>query len=273
MTNEKIIYVKEYERKCELPDADYVINPYVGCTHGCAYCYAEFMRRFSNHREPWGKFVDIKLCERKISHMRLNNKTVMLSSVTDPYNHFEKKYEVTRDILKQLSKMNLTLNIMTKSDMILRDLDILKEFNNIQVIFSFSTVDENIRQIFEHAAPSVKRRLNALKTLHDEGITTAVFLSPILPGITDYKKIVEASRDFADEFWFENLNLREGYKKEMMTLIKEKFPALYPLYEDIYKLYKEDYWQELEQDIENYSTENRLMFQNRFFHNKKRKRI
>ena len=177
MTNEKIIYVKEYERKCELPDADYVINPYVGCTHGCAYCYAEFMRRFSNHREPWGKFVDIKLCERKISHMRLNNKTVMLSSVTDPYNHFEKKYEVTRDILKQLSKMNLTLNIMTKSDMILRDLDILKEFNNIQVIFSFSTVDENIRQIFEHVAPSVKRRLNALKTLHDEGITTAVFLS------------------------------------------------------------------------------------------------
>ena len=99
---EKHIQVNDYLTKSNLPASDYVINPYVGCPHGCKYCYASFMKRFTGHKEDWGTFIDIKQCDKKINVNKLKNKRVFLSSVTDCYNQFEEKYELTRNILKQL---------------------------------------------------------------------------------------------------------------------------------------------------------------------------
>ena len=91
--------------KSGLPGVDYVINPYVGCLHGCQYCYADFMRKYTKHTEPWGKFSDIKInapqALAKELH-KIKGGTVMLSSVTDPYNPLERKYTLTRKILKVL---------------------------------------------------------------------------------------------------------------------------------------------------------------------------
>ena len=123
---EKKITVKDYLTKSNLPASDYVINPYVGCPHACKYCYASFMKRFTGHDEKWGSFIDIKECDRSINLQKLSGKSVFISSVTDCYNPFEEKYQITRKILEQLVPADSQITISTKSSLILRDLDLLQ---------------------------------------------------------------------------------------------------------------------------------------------------
>ena len=168
---EKQIKVNDYVTKSNLPASDYVINPYVGCPHGCKYCYASFMKRFTGHKEDWGTFVDIKLCDKKININKLKNKRVFLSSVTDCYNKFEEKYELTRNILKQLVDVDCELYISTKSKLILRDMDLLKQMKNLIVSMSINTLDENFKNDMDNAS-SIQERLQTLKELHNNGIFT-----------------------------------------------------------------------------------------------------
>ena len=230
---EKEIQVKDYLTKSNLPASDYVINPYVGCPHGCKYCYASFMKRFTGHKEEWGTFVDIKRCDKKINTKKLENKTVFLSSVTDCYNKFEEKYKITRKILKELINVNCNLNISTKYKLILRDLDLLKQMKNLMVSMSINTLDENFKEDMDNAS-SIKERLNTLRTLHENGIYTVLFMSPIFPYITNFKDIIEISKEYIDEYWFENLNLRGEYKTKILLYIQEKYPKLINEYSDIY---------------------------------------
>ncbi len=138
----KEIQVNDYLTKSNLPASDYVINPYVGCPHGCKYCYASFMKRFTGHQEEWGTFIDIKRCDKKINLNRIKNKTVFLSSVTDCYNEMEEKYELTKQILEQLINSECFLSISTKSSLILRDIELLKQIKNVTVSMSINTLDE-----------------------------------------------------------------------------------------------------------------------------------
>ena len=110
----KEINVKDYLTKSNLPSSDYVINPYIGCPHGCKYCYASFMKRFTGHTEDWGDFIDIKICNKPIDLKKIDNKNVFLSSVTDCYNKYEEEYRITRNILEQLVDSNCNLSISTK---------------------------------------------------------------------------------------------------------------------------------------------------------------
>ena len=159
----KEINAKTILTKSNLPEADYVINPYIGCSHGCIYCYANFMKRFTNHKEPWGEFVDIKInAAELIPNKDLSNKTVVISSVTDPYNSLEKKYKLTRNILEKLIPLNPNLNILTKSNLIIRDIDLIKQFKNCSVSISFSSLDENIQKEIEPKASSPKEKIFAL---------------------------------------------------------------------------------------------------------------
>lgn len=104
----KEIEVKDYLTKSNFPASDYVINLYVGCPHGCKYCYASFMKRFTGHKEEWGTFIDVKRCTKPISKKKLKGKTVFLASVTDCYNSYEEKYCITQSILKQLLDVECT---------------------------------------------------------------------------------------------------------------------------------------------------------------------
>ncbi|MDD5936914.1 MAG: hypothetical protein PUC65_15360 [Clostridiales bacterium] len=160
---ERIINVTDYVTKSNLPASDYVINPYVGCPHGCKYCYACFM----------------------------------------------------------------------KPNLILRDLELLKQCKHLTVSMSINTLDEKFRADMDHAS-SIKDRLQTLKTLHDNGIYTILFMSPMFPEITNFRKIISASKEFVDEYWLENLNLRGSYKQTIMDYIKEQYPQLTSLYETIY---------------------------------------
>ena len=262
---EKEIQVKDYLTKSNLPASDYVINPYVGCPHGCKYCYASFMKRFTGHKEEWGTFVDIKRCDKKINTKKLENKTVFLSSVTDCYNKFEEKYKITRKILKELINVNCNLNISTKSKLILRDLDLLKQMKNLMVSMSINTLDENFKENMDNAS-SIKERLNTLRTLHENGIHTVLFMSPIFPYITNFKDIIEISKEYIDEYWFENLNLRGEYKTKILLYIQEKYPKLINEYKDIYIKGNKKYWNDLSKEIKDYCEINNVKYINYFYH-------
>ena len=244
--------VKTYVSKSKIPGAEYVINPYIGCPHKCLYCYAEFMRKFSAHREPWGDFLDVKICENPLPPRQLFHRNVLLSSVTDPYNPFEKKYEVTRRLLEQLVACQAYVSILTKSALATRDIDLLMQLPGCEVAFSFSTVDETVRQLIEPGTSSIDEKIDALKTLHHAGISTAIMAAPLLPGISDWKAIVERTAPYVREFRFDSLNMKGTFQRKLMDFIDVHYSHLLPLYNEIYLQGKHDYWHKLQQEIETY---------------------
>jgi len=193
---------------------DYTINPYIGCEHGCTYCYARFMKRFTNHKEGWGSFVDVKvnattLLEREIRKKRPGK--VWISGVCDPYQPLEKKYELTKKCLGILSKHRWPVTIQTKSPLVLRDVDLLREFNDVEVGFTITTADEDIRKIFEPNSPSIRQRIETLEKLHHAGVTTFAMIAPLLPkpeglvtqlgGKVDYVLIDRMNYHYADRVY------------------------------------------------------------------------
>lgn len=267
----KEIKVNDYVTASKLPVSDYVINPYVGCPHACKYCYASFMKRFTNHPETWGEFLDVKKCDKKISSKKLTGKTVFLSSVTDCYNPYEEKYEITRKILQQLVDIDCKLTISTKNNLILRDIDLLKEMKDVEVAISINTLDENFKKDMDKAS-SIGERIETLKVLHENHIKTVLFMSPIFPKITDYKDIIKKTKDFVDVYWFENLNLRAGYKTYILDYIKDNYPQYCDLYDEIYIQKNNSYWEELSLEIDAFCKEEEVSFVNFFYHEKIRKK-
>jgi|MGYP000059547007 DNA repair photolyase len=172
---EKEIEVRDLLTKSNLPASDYVINPYVGCPHGCKYCYASFMKRFTGHKEEWDTFIDVKRCSKSINKKKLEGKTVFLSSVTDCYNPYEEIYCITQSISKQLLNVECTVSISTKSSFILRDVELLKQFRNISVAMSINTLDESFKNDMDNAS-SIEACMNTLKVLHETYYFTYKFL-------------------------------------------------------------------------------------------------
>ena len=259
------ITVNDYLIKSNLPDSDYVINPYVGCTHGCKYCYASFMKRFTGHKENWGDFIDIKRCNKPIDLRKISGKNIFLSSVTDCYNQYEKDFCITRNILEQLIDSDCNLSISTKSKLILRDIDLLKQMKNLIVCMSINTLNEKFRSDMDNAS-TIKERMDTLKELHNNGIYTVLFMSPIFPYITEWKEIIDQTKDYVDEYWFENLNLRGNYKKEILDYIRTNYSDLYSDYIDIYLKKNNKYWKDLAEEINNYCNLNNINYTNYFYH-------
>lgn len=259
------ITVNDYLTKSNLPDSDYVINPYVGCTHGCKYCYASFMKRFTGHKENWGDFIDIKRCNKPIDLRKISGKNIFLSSVTDCYNQYEKDFCITKNILEQLIDSDCNLSISTKSKLILRDIDLLKQMKNLIVCISINTLNEKFRSDMDNAS-TIKERMDTLKELHNNGIYTVLFMSPVFPYITEWKEIIDQTKDYVDEYWFENLNLRGNYKKEILDYIRTNYSDLYSDYIDIYLKKNNKYWKDLAEEINNYCNLNNINYTNYFYH-------
>ncbi len=255
----KEVEVKDIMTKTNLPVSDYAVNPYVGCSHACKYCYASFMKRFTNHSEPWGEFIDVKNWPAIKNPERYAGKEVFFCSVADPYQPLEKKYGRTRALLEQLQGSGVSLSISTKSDLILRDLDLLKTFPKVRVAWSINTLDEQFRKDMDYAA-SIERRLNAMKQFYDAGIQSTCFISPIFPGISDVTSIIERVNGQCNLVWLENLNLRGDYKKKILDYIDEKYPQLHDLYDEIYNKKSRRYWQELDVEIRAYTARQGMLY-------------
>jgi len=237
--------------KSNLPVGDYSVNPYGGCTHACKYCYASFMKRFTNHSEPWGEYLDVKYWPKIKDNTKYKGKEVFIGSVTDPYNSYEEVYGRTKEFLEQMQGSGIKLSITTKSDLIVRDLDLIKTFKNPSVAWSINTLDEEFRSAMDKAV-SIERRFKAMETFHNAGIRTACFISPIFPGLTDVEAIIERAKDVCDEIWLENLNLRGSFKTIILDYIKENKSELVPLYEEIYNKNNRTYWFNLEKELKAY---------------------
>ena len=241
----KEIETKSVLTKSNLPVSDYSVNPYVGCPHACKYCYASFMKRFTNHAEPWGEFLDVKYWPEIKNPQKYRGKELFFGSVTDPYNPQEETWQRTRALLTQLKGSGVRLSIQTKSDLVLRDIDLIGSFPDARGGFSINTLDEGFKDDMDRAV-SIERRLAAMKRLHDAGIRTTCFISPIFPGITDVPAIIERVRDRCQLIWLENLNLRGSYRAVIMAYIREKRPELLPLYQEIYDGGSRLYWEALD---------------------------
>lgn len=242
------IDVKSVMTKSNLPVADFSVNPYVGCEHACKYCYASFMKRFTDHPEPWGEFVDVKNWLPVTNLEKYNGKEAFIGSVTDPYQPCEATYKRTRRILEQLQGSGISVSIATKSDLVIRDLDLIKTFPNARVSWSINTLDENFHDEMDHGV-SIRRRLEAMRLFYEAGVQTTCFISPIFPGITDVEAIIDKAKDRCNLVWLENLNLRGDYKGRILQWIDKHHPELNQLYHKIYTKKDRSYWVELNQRI------------------------
>ena len=176
----------------------YVINPYTGCQHNCSYCYARFMKRFTGHKEPWGQFVDVKVNAPELLRLEITRKKkgrVWVSGVCDPYQPLEDKYRLTRQCLEMLAQNDWPVTIQTRSPLVLRDLDILKQFKDLEAGLSITTADDGVRKLFEPSAPPIIERIKALDEMHRAGIKTYAMIAPILPGAESLPEMLAGKVD------------------------------------------------------------------------------
>ena len=230
----KEIKCKRALNPCKIKGFDYTLNPYVGCPHGCVYCYARFMCRYRKDKEKWGEFVDVKInipeiLKEQVKHLKPG--VVMVSSVTDAYQAIEEKYRITRRCLEILAEHNFQIGLLTKSPLITRDIDILKKFDHSthQPGFTITCLHEKDAKNFENNAPSVKSRLKALGELNKAGISTFVFIGPFIPGISD-KNIDELFKRFKEAgvktILIDKLNLKCGNWPEIKRVLNKHYPDL-----------------------------------------------
>jgi DNA repair photolyase len=258
----KEIQAKQIITKSGIPGADYVVNPYVGCQHSCLYCYAVFMKRFTNHAEPWGEFIDVKTNAPDLIPSGTNDfkgKTILLSSVTDPYLPLERKYQLTRRVLEKLLNLEPDLSILTKSDLVTRDIDILKKFKDCEVGFSIMSTDNTLAREVEPLASPPSKRIDALKEVHESGIRTYVFVCPLLPELSDWKEIIRETKAFTDHYMFDRLNMKRSTWPPLRKWLREKHPELLPEYESIY-FSRNDYWETLKEEIREFSRKEDIRF-------------
>jgi len=251
----KEVRAREIIVKSNLPRASYVANPYTGCQFGCVYCYADFMRRWTGHaKDKWGEFVDVKEnAVALIEDKDYSDIDVLFSSVTDAYQPLERRYRLTRRLLEKLVEQNPqpSVGVLTKSALITRDIDVLKRFQECSIGFSFSTLNEKIRRILEPVASSVESRIQALRTVYDAKIRTYVFVSPIMPYLTDVELIVTTLKPYASFFMFENLNVRGGLWPRIRAALEKIDTSLVSKYEEIYfeRGGKNQFWKPVEEQI------------------------
>jgi DNA repair photolyase len=244
------VLAKSILQKTGIPGSDYVINPYTGCIHGCVYCYARFMKRFTGHTERWGQFLDAKVNAREVLVRQLKKRkepikaVVLLSSVTDPYLPAESRFQLTRGILEVLLEYQVPISILTKSDLVLRDMDLLRQFEECSVGLSLMTVDEVLARRFEPRAPSPMHRMQALRELKENDIYTYAFISPYLPRLSHIEQLMEALDGVIDEVGVEALNTKEAYWWGVQRVLARYYPEILFGYKELCR--KNSYWSNLE---------------------------
>lgn len=163
---------------------DYSLNPYSGCSYGCSYCYAAFFARDETKRNNWGAWVEAKTNALDvIRRMRtdLQNKTVYMSTVTDPYQPVERRLVLVRPILAELAERGARLVVQTRSPLVTRDIDLFKRFEHVRVNMTVSTDSRRVQRAFEPHCAAPQRRLRAIAQVAEAGVNTSVTMTPLLP--------------------------------------------------------------------------------------------
>jgi len=244
------IQAKSVLSKCGFPSDDYAINPYIGCVFGCSYCYADFIKRFTGHKEKWGEFVDIKINAPEILQKEMTNlikriesgkekkmPLILLSSICDPYQPAEAKYKITRSCLEAILPYSdrVRVNVLTKSSLVTRDIDIFKKFKNIEIGLTITSTDDSVSKLIEVHAPPASLRIMALEQLNKNNINTYVCINPLLPNfvneINNLEKLFAAiSKAKTSDIWLEHINLSGHKLNKVKEALKDK-PDLFKYFE------------------------------------------
>jgi len=207
-----------------LPDVDYSFNPYVGCYHGCLFCYVP--RLMQSERAAWGSSVIAKrnaasVLAREIRKMPRG--LVMISTATDPYQFVEGRYLITRHALEVLLRARWPVSILSRSPLMVRDIDLFAQFETIDVGMSVPTLDDRARALLEPWAPPIEARLRCLQTLGDAGLDTFVSFAPAYPPTGDVTADAIAT-EFADrgvtEVFTRTLDERWGVREAMSARLQ-----------------------------------------------------
>ena len=226
---------KNLLNRCQI--GDYSFNCYVGCGHACGYCYARFMERFHPHDEPWGRFVDVRVnapeaLMRQVRRLPPGN--VFTCSACDGWQPVEAHYRLTRECCRILLEAGFSLNILTKSRLVLRDLDLFAG-RKAQVGVTITTLDESWARIWEPGASAVADRVEVLEQAKQAGLKTAVMFGPLLPGISDAgEKLADLFKLAADlgvdRIWTDVLNARPRVWPSLQQTLRKHCPELYERY-------------------------------------------
>jgi len=225
--------------KCGFPGGGWAINPYVGCSHGCVYCYARFIKRFTGHTEKWGTFVDVRkniaeTLRKQLGSGKYKGK-IYIGTVTDPYQPAEEKYQLTRNILKVLADFQNPVSILTKSDLVIRDLDLLEKLKEVNVNFTITTLDERWKVLTEPYSPTVKQRLTATEKLAKENIPVIAMIGPYWPVFTDPEALFkEFKRVGISHVFTESLNTTGGNWTGVEQVLRKNYPELLPKMQEIF---------------------------------------
>lgn len=219
----------------------WTINPYRGCEFACKYCYARYTHEFMEMRngEDFERKIYIKqnaawLLRQDLKRVR-KGEGLALGTATDPYQPAERRYEVTRAILEELAQHHgLSLGIVTKSTMVVRDIDLLRKFaqhNDVSIHVTVTTMDTQLARILEPRAPRPDLRMQAVRQLADAGLNVGINCAPVLPEITDsvanLESVVVASKQAGAHHIFTNpLFLKPCSEKVFMPFLEQQFPHL-----------------------------------------------
>lgn len=237
-----------------LPGLDYALNPYRGCEHACIYCYSPAVL---GENRKWGEFVDVRINMPFILSKelkKLEKGVVGISTVTDPYQPVEKRYELTRKCLELLLKHDFPISIQTKSPLVLRDLDLFKRFSNAEVGLTITTLNDEVRKLYEPNSSRIEERLAVLEEI-GKFVPTFVFLGPIMPYITDRnddleKLIDRLAKAQVRTLMVDRLRLKTGLWQNIQNFLLEYDATLIPKYKDIFWS-RNNYFEEVAKRIEN----------------------
>lgn len=236
-----VLTIREIECKSILNRsgiADYALNPYLGCEHGCRYCYGRFMMRYTKHGEPWGHFVDVKVNGPRVLMKQARRSRVgrvFISSVCDGWQPLEEKYGITRACVEILLANDFPITILTKSGLASRDLDLFEGRREVELGATITALDEGLQRIFEPRGSSGEERLFLLKQAKEKGITTYAFLGPIMPYLFDTEEnlgnLIAAFADVGvDWIYLDLLNPRPGVWASLYPVLRDHYPHLVPRY-------------------------------------------
>ena len=229
---------------------DYTINPYRGCSHGCTSCFARPTHTYldMNAGKDFETKIVVKVNAPEKLRFELGKRSwrggaIAMGTNTDPYQRVEGRYQLMRGILQALIDYRNPFSILSRSPLMLRDLDLLLDaakVTDVSTAFSVPTIDEHIWRLTEPGAPNPKKRLDAVRTLNEAGIPCGVMLAPILPGISDrpaqIKEVIERAIDAGATFVTPILlHLRPGVREEYMGWLSDEFPELVKSYEEMYE--------------------------------------
>jgi DNA repair photolyase len=244
---------------CGLKDLDYQIDPYIGCEHCCYYCYV-----LPQAETDWSKEIRIHndiVGQLGLEIEKISSQTIYMGYHTDPYQQCEAEYKETRKVLELLQEKGFSASILTKSDLISRDIDVLKEMTDAAVSVSVAFNDNQTRRLFEANTIETEKRIEALRWFKEAGVRTGALVCPVIPYITDAAQLIDLLQSYADVIWVYGLSINDRSEQNWLNIeriLHSQFSDLVGQIEPIIFSKDHSYWTQLRNELETLKKDKQL---------------